>query len=83
MRRRRQYLFRLHPEVHAAFKLLCDRAGYKRLNEAIERIMLKCIEDGNLPIQPKGDRESELIRKVELYKKLLAIKRKLGWSTSA
>lgn len=41
---RRQYKIRLHPEIHAAFKLLCDQAGYKRLNEAVEWIMLKCIE---------------------------------------
>lgn len=83
MRRRCEYKIRLHPEIHHAFKLLCDRAGYIKMNEAVELIMLKCIEDGTLPIRPKGDRESELIRKVELYKKLLTIRRKLKWNTSA
>jgi len=38
------YGIRLHPEIYAAFKLLCDRAGYKRLSEADKRIMLRCIE---------------------------------------
>lgn len=53
------------------------------MNEAVERIMLKCIEDGALPIPPRGDRESELIRKIQLHEKIVAIRRKLGWSASA
>ena len=76
---RRRYLIRLYPEIHAAFKLLCDQAGYKRLNIAVERMMMKCIEDGALPIPPQGSREIELIRTIELHKKILKLREKLGW----
>jgi len=74
---RRQYQIRLYPEIDAAFKLLCDKAGYKRLNEAVERIMLKCIEDGTLSIPPRGSRELELVRKVDVLHKLTEIRRRL------
>lgn len=76
---RRQYQIRLYPEIYQAFKLLCDQAGYRRLNEAVERIMLKCIEERSLGIPPKGSREMELIRKVELLKKTLELRKRLGW----
>jgi len=81
LRFRRQYLVRLCPEIHAAFKFLCDRAGYKRMNIAIERIMLKCIEDGALPIPPQGSHEVELIRRFELLEKRKKLRKILGWKT--
>jgi len=80
---RRQYSVYLYPEIHVAFKLLCDQAGYKRLSEAVERIMPKCIEERPLGITPKGSREMELIRRVELLKKTLELRRRLGWKKSS
>jgi len=79
---RRDYSISIYPEIYHAFKLLCDRSGYKRLNEAVEGIMLKCIEEGVLPIPPKGTKEFNLIRRVELLKKVLELRRKLGWKRS-
>jgi len=80
---RRQYSIYLYSEIHAAFKLLCDQGGYKRMSEAVERIMLKCIEQRSLGIPPKGSREIELIRRVELLKKTLELRRRLGWKKSS
>jgi len=71
------YGIRLHPEIYHAFKLLCDRSGYKRLNIAVERIMLKCVEDGVLSIPPVGSKEIELIRRAVLLKKTLELRRNL------
>lgn len=79
---RREYTISIHPEVYQAFKLLCDRSGYKRLNLAVERMMLKCIDDGVLPIPPQGSKETELIRRVDLLKKRLQLRRILGWKSS-
>jgi len=78
MRKTHIYGIRLHPEIYVAFKLLCDRTGYKRLNEAVEWIMLRCIEEGRLPIHPKGDRVTEAIRRVHLLKAVTDIRKKLA-----
>ena len=44
--RRKVFGIRLNPDAHCAFKLLCDASGYGKVNEAIEKIMVKCIEQG-------------------------------------
>jgi len=74
---RKPFTICLHPEIQMAFKLLCDRAGYTRMNEAIEWMMLQAIEAGNLPIPPRGSRELELVRKVDLLHKVTEIRRRL------
>jgi len=78
MRANRIYGIRLHPEIYIAFKLLCDRAGYRRMNEAVEWIMLKHIKEGCLPIPPKGNRIPEAIRRIHLLKEIDQIRRKLA-----
>jgi len=50
----RHYSMELYHEIHAAFRLLCDQSGYKRLNEAVEKIMVKCVEAQSLGLEPKG-----------------------------
>jgi len=45
--------------------------------------MPKCIEERPLGITPKGSREMELIRRVELLKKTLELRRRLGWKKSS
>jgi len=45
--------------------------------------MLKRIEEGTLPIPPRGSMEVELIRRVQLLEKTLELRRRLGWKKSA
>lgn len=69
---RRVFGIRLGPDVYCAFKLLCDASGYKRVNEAVEKIMIKCIEAQSLGLEPKGsDRMASRLFQLE------AVKRKL------
>jgi len=66
---RRQYKLRILPEIY--------QAGYKRFNEPVEGIMLKCIEQSRLEISLKGIGQIELIRGIKLLKKWLELRRRL------
>jgi len=37
-----------------AFKLLCGASSYEKVNEAVEKIMIRCIEAESLGLEPKG-----------------------------
>jgi len=71
--RRKTFGIRLKPDVYRAFKLLCDASGYRKVNEAIEKIMVKCVEAESLGLEPKGGYDRMASRLFELEK----IKRKL------
>jgi len=45
--------------------------------------MLKCIEQRSLGISPKGPREIELIRRVELLAKRVELSKRLGRKKSS
>lgn len=79
MRKRHCHLT-FYPEIYAAFKLLCDASGYKEINEALERLMLKCVEDNSLGLPPRGDADMQLMWKVELLDKRQRLAEKLGWN---
>ena len=68
-----------YPEIYAAFKLLCDASGYRKLNEVLEPLMLKCIEENSLGLPPRGDSITQLMWKVELLDKRQKLAEKLGW----
>jgi len=69
-----------YPEIWAAFKLLCDASGYRKVSEALERLMLKCIEANSLGLPPRGDSTMQLLWKVELLDKRQKLAEKLGWT---
>lgn len=77
---RHHYSIELYPEIHAAFKLLCDASGYKKMNEALERLMLKCIGENSLGLPSRGDMTMQLMWKVELLDKRQKLAEKLGWT---
>jgi len=77
--RRKKYTIDLHPAIHMAFKLLCDKAGYKRLNEAVELLMLKCIEKGSLELPPLTDRMARLEMRIKRVQGIDKIRKALGW----
>ena len=66
---RKAYLIRMYLEVYVAFKRLCDVRGYRRLNEAVEGLMLRCIGAGSLGLPPIAYRYTLLIHRVNLLKK--------------
>jgi len=62
-----------------AFKRVCDASGCRRLNEAVEGLMLKCIDAGSLGLLPTGDRYAWLICRANILKKMAELRKKLGW----
>jgi len=69
---RKPFCIRLNPEVYRAFKLLCDASGYMEVNEAVEKIMIKCIESESLGLEPKGyDRVASRLFQLEKIKRKL------------
>lgn len=72
LRFRREYQIRLCPEIHAAFKLLCGASGHKKVNEAVEKIMIRCIEAESLGLERKGpDRKASRLFQLEAIKRRL------------
>jgi len=70
--KRKMFIFWLNPEVHRAFKLLCDASSYKKMSEAVEKIMIKCIEAESLGLEPKGyDKMASRLARWELIKRKL------------
>jgi len=70
--KRKPFNIWLDPEVYRAFKLLCDASGYKRVNEVVEKIMIKCIESESLGMEPKGfDKMASRMAQLELIKRKL------------
>jgi len=70
--RRKVFGIRLNPDVYHAFKLLCDASGYREVNEAVEKIMIKCIESESLGLEPKGyDKMASRLAQWELIKRKL------------
>jgi len=76
---RRGYLINIYREIYQAFKLLCDRSGYKRLNEAVEGLMLKCIRNGSLGLPQICSRMERLEMRIKLIEERDMIKKALGW----
>jgi len=78
---RKEYAISIYPEIHAAFKLLCDQADYKRLSEAVELLMLKCVKEGSLglPLPPTG-RMGKLEMRIKLIAECDRIRKILGWT---
>jgi len=66
---RRQYKLRIPSEIY--------QAGYKRFNEPVEGIMLKCIEQSRLEISLKDIGQIELIRGIKLLKKWFELRKRL------
>jgi len=70
--KRKPFNILLNPEVYYAFKLLCDASGYRKVNEAVEKIMIKCIESESLRLEPKGyDKMASRLAQWELIKRKL------------
>ena len=78
---RKDYSISIYPEIYVAFKLLCDRSGYKRLNEAVEGLMLKCIKNGSLGLPPICSRMERLEMRIKLIEERDMIKKDLGWKS--
>jgi len=70
--KRKMFTIWISPEVHHAFKLLCDASGYRKMSEALEKIMIKCIESESLGIEPKGfDKMASRLAQLGLIKRRL------------
>jgi len=78
---RKDYSISIYPEIYQAFKLLSDRSGYKRLNEAVEGLMLKCIRNGSLGLPPISSRMERLEMRIKLIEERDRIKKALGWGS--
>jgi len=77
---RKKYTIPIYPAIYSAFKLLCDRAGYKRLNQAVELLMLKCIKEGSLGLPPApSGRIERLETRIKLIQECDRIRETLGW----